>query len=263
MRGRHLGRPAVSDALSVTVSWGSLVIGEVPARLYRPVESWQGWLVWVHGGSWTRGSVAGWHEVCADLARLTGSTVVSVDYRLAPLHPHPAALEDVLAVLEWVAVQAGDDQVAVGGDSAGGTIAGCAALAWRDQGRQLAAQVLAYPPMDPECRASSYKPSVFPTREDLMTSWRAYLGSGDGAGYSTPFQADDLSGTAPAWLVVGEHDPVRDDVEEYAMRLLSDGVAVRLEVLPGVPHGAILAPGPMRDWIGSAFLELSSSKEMS
>jgi acetyl esterase len=250
----------------VAISWGELVIGEVPARIYRPADAWQGWLVWVHGGSWTHGSAAGWHEVCADLTRLTSATVISVDYRLAPQHPHPAALEDVLTVLEWVTAQAGDDQVAIGGDSAGGTIAGCAALAWRDQGRGLAGQLLAYPPMDPECRAPSYGPSVFPTREGLMASWQAYLGTGDGAGYSTPFQADDLSGTAPAWLVVGEFDPVRDDVEEYAMRLLSDGVAVRLEVLPGVPHGAILAPGPMRDWIGSAFLELSSratSKEMS
>jgi acetyl esterase len=247
----------------LSISWGELLIEEVPARIYRPVDAWQGWLVWAHGGSWTRGSAAGWHEVCADLARLTGATVVSVDYRLAPENPHPAALEDVLTVLEWVAAQAGDADVFVGGDSAGGTIAACAALTWRDQGRQLAGQVLAYPPMDPECGAASYRPTVFPTREGLMGSWRAYLGAGDGVGYSTPFEADDLSGTPPALLVVGEYDPVRDDVEEYAMRLLADGVAVRLEILPGVPHGAILAPGPMRDRIGSAFLELSPSKEMS
>lgn len=245
------------------VSWGSLVVRDVPARIYRPVDDWRGWLVWVHGGSWTRGSVAGWHEVCADLARLTGSTVISVDYRLAPRHPHPAALEDVLTVLDWVTAQASDDEVSVGGDSAGGTIAACAALTWRDRGRQLAAQVLAYPPMDPKCRAASYDWEVFPTRAGLMASWRAYLGNGDGPGYSSPFEADDLSGTAPALLVVGEHDPVRDDVEEYGMRLLTDGVAVRLEVLPGVPHGAILAPGPMRDWVGSAFRELSSTKETS
>jgi acetyl esterase len=247
----------------VEVSWSLLAIGKVPARIYRPAGAWQGWLVWVHGGSWTRGSAAGWHEVCADLAGLTRATVLSVDYRLAPRHPHPAALEDVLTVLEWATAQAGDDQVAVGGDSAGGTIAACAALTWRDQGRCLAGQVLAYPPMDPQCRAASYGPNVFPTREGLMASWRAYLGAGLTAGYSTPFQAEDLSGTAPAWLVVGENDPVRDDVAEYAMRLLADGVAVRLEVLPGVAHGAILAPGPMRDRISSAFLELSSSKEMS
>ena len=247
----------------MSISWGELLIEDVPARIYRPVDAWQGWLVWALGGSWIRGSAAGWHEVCADLARLTRATVVSVDYRLAPEHPHPAALEDVLTVLDWVAGQAGDEDVSVGGDSAGGTIAACAALSWRDQGRRLAGQVLAYPPMDPECRATSYGPRVFPTREGLMGSWRAYLGAGDGVGYSTPFEADDLSGTAPALLVVGEYDPVRDDVEEYAMRLLADGVAVRLEVLPGVPHGAILAPGPMREWIGSAFLELSPSKEMS
>ncbi|MFC0625475.1 alpha/beta hydrolase [Kribbella deserti] len=245
------------------ISWGSLVVGTVPVRIYRPVDGWRGWLVWVHGGSWTRGSVAGWHEVCADLARLTGSTVISVDYRLAPRHPHPAALHDVLTVLEWATTQACDDEVAVGGDSAGGTIAACAALTWRDQGRRLAAQILAYPPMDPHCRAASYDWEVFPTRAGLMASWQAYLGAGKGLGYSTPFDAADLSGTAPALLVVGAQDPVRDDVEEYGMRLLADGNPVRLEVLPGVPHGAILAPGPMRDWVGSAFRELSSSKETS
>ncbi|MEN3269881.1 MAG: acetyl esterase [Pseudonocardia sp.] len=238
-------------------------VGEVPVRIYRPLGASSGWLVWAHGGSWTRGSVAGWHEVCADLARLTAATLISVDYRLAPEHPHPAALQDVLTVLEWATAQAGDEAVSVGGDSAGGTIAASAALAWRDRGGQLAAQVLAYPPMDPECRAPSYGSGGFPTRDGLMASWRAYLGAVVGAEYGSPFDAEDLSGLAPALLVVGSDDPVRDDVEQYAMRLLADGNAVRLEVLPGVPHGAILAPGPMRDWIGSAYRELSSSREMS
>jgi acetyl esterase len=92
---------------------------EVAARVYRPDGTNGDWLVLAHGGSWSAGSVADWHLARADLARLAGCTYVSVEYRLAPAHPHPAALHDVLAVLDWVSARAGapSARLAVGGDS--------------------------------------------------------------------------------------------------------------------------------------------------
>jgi acetyl esterase len=235
----------------------------VPARVFRSSGPARGWLVWAHGGSWIRGSVHGWHQPCADLAEQAGCTVVSVEYRLAPRHPHPAALNDFLTVLEWAATQTGDEEVAVGGDSAGGTIAACAALTWRDQGRSLAAQVLAYPPMDPQCRASSYDLDSFPTRVDMIEAWQTYRGDGHDDAYSTPFESTDLRGMAPALLAVGALDPVSGDVRDYANRLRTAGNSVDLKVFPGLPHGVFLPPGPMRRWLGTSFRNLISSKETS
>ncbi|KJK56984.1 alpha/beta hydrolase, partial [Saccharothrix sp. ST-888] len=154
------------------VRWESLLLSgpgeELHIRVFQAGPAPGGWLVWAHGGSWRSGSVAGWHSACADLARTADATVVGVDYRLAPDHPHPAALEDVLTAMDW-AQQQSETPIAVGGDSAGGTIAASAALIWRDRQRPLAAQVLAYPPMDPACRAQSFRrnPEMFPSRAGL------------------------------------------------------------------------------------------------
>jgi acetyl esterase len=260
------------DWLSTAVPAGDRC---VPVRLFRPTQPGDLWLVWAHGGSWTGGAVDGvWHRACADLARLAGATVVSVEYRLAPEHPHPAALHDVLAVMDWAEQRAeaerAGSRIAVGGDSAGGTIAACAALVWRDQRRALGAQVLAYPPIDPECTAASYRaaPESFPSRSGLRGSWLAYRGpeyrwGGAPALYSTPAEATDLTGVAPAVLAVGGLDPVADDVRRYADRLNNDAVPVRFQEFPQLGHGAFLQPppgagssvdsdDPLRSWLGAA-----------
>ncbi|WP_407986375.1 alpha/beta hydrolase [Kitasatospora sp. CMC57] len=129
-------------------------------RVFTPGARPVGWLVWAHGGSWRAGSVEGWHGATADLARISGCTVVSVEYRLSPAHRHREAMADVLTALDWTftqaAAEAGPTAVAVGGDSAGGTLAAVAAMACRDRELPLAAQVLAYPPLDPSCTAPSY-----------------------------------------------------------------------------------------------------------
>nr|ADK54883.1 esterase/lipase [uncultured soil bacterium] len=245
------------------VTWESVVVRGVPARVFRPSNGRDEWLVWAHGGSWIRGSVEGWHEPCADLAVRSGCTVVSVEYRLAPRHPHPAALTDVLTIMDWASTQSG--RVAVGGDSAGGTIAACAALTWRDLGRSLTAQVLAYPPFDPECRAGSYSLGTFPAKSDMQAAWRLYRANGPGDAYSTPFDAHDLSGLPPAVLGIGSLDPVCDDVHDYAERLRAAGITVEMRVFPGLPHGVFLQPGanPLRDWLGSALRDLTAIKETS
>ncbi|TDD83189.1 alpha/beta hydrolase fold domain-containing protein [Actinomadura rubrisoli] len=238
----------------------------VPVRIYRPGPDRRGWLVWAPGGSWQAGSVESWHETGAALARYSECTVVTVGYRLAPRHRHPAQLEDVLTVLDWAQGQDGD-ATAVGGDSAGGTLAAAAALVRRDRGEHLAAQVLAYPPLDPSCAAPSYTrlPGAFPSAPHLRAAWRLYRGDprsdrSDGERlYSTPLEADRFDRLAPAVLAVGELDPVIDDVTAYARRLRAAGGEVTLRTFPGTPHAAVLgdsAPaggGPsLRQWLGVA-----------
>lgn len=245
---------------------------KVPVRVYRPPAN-LGCMVWAHGGSWISGSVQGWHHACADLAIRLGWTLVSVEYRLAPLDPHPAALVDVLTAVDWTSRHLiGPDEpqrLTVGGDSAGATVAAAAALHRRDKGRPLDAQVLAYPPLDPDCAADSYAGSRFPQRAELRRAWRLYAGSALAltaadpetrpyreAGYLNPLAAEDLRGTAPAVLAVGALDPVRDDVQAYADRLTAAGVPVHHRVFPDTEHAAFLQPGPcgaaLRGWLADA-----------
>jgi acetyl esterase len=239
-------------------------------RVYRPEPDRYGWLVWAPGGSWQTASVEHWHETSADLARVFGGTVVSVGYRPAPRHQHPAQLEDVLTVMDWARQQACHEgefgALSVGGDSAGGTLAAAAALVWRDRGELLAAQVLAYPPLDPECAAPSYTrlPDAFPSAPRMRAAWRMYRGEkpvvhlrGERM-YSTPLEAGRFDGLAPAILAVGELDPVVDDVIAYARRLSEEGNEVTLRVFPDTPHAAILSDaipsegGPsVRRWLGT------------
>ncbi|QSB04096.1 alpha/beta hydrolase [Natronoglycomyces albus] len=216
----------------------------VPLLVHRP-ESPRGWIVWAHGGSWQYGSAAAWAPVTGGLASLSGWAVVSVEYRLAPEHRFPAAVLDVLAALAWADRRSDGLPVAVGGDSAGGTIAASAALARRNTGDRVPAQVLAYPPLDPECARPSHRigSGAFPNREDLRAAWRLWLDSTpEPTILPTPLEAPSLAGLAPVSLVVGSDDPVRDDVIVYADQLRADGIPVTLEVLPGVGHADLLSP---------------------
>jgi acetyl esterase len=231
----------------------------VPIRVFLPERPLhRGWLVWAHGGSWHSGSAQAWHQPCAELAATAGTNLVSVDYRLAPQHQHPTALLDLLVALSWARQQADKDDtlVAIGGDSAGATLAACAALVTRDRAETLAAQVLAYPPTDPHCRAASYHrdPTAFPHPTVLSASWRSYLGQGPDISdlYSTPEQAGDLTAAAPAVIAAGTEDPVLDDVRDYRTRLQRNGVPVRYHEIPGASHGAFLHPIPgLRTFLGT------------
>lgn len=268
--------PSITSPAEGTVRWTEALLPsgghQVPVRVYRPERSLGGWLVWAHGGSWQHGSAAQWHEVTSDLARFSGHNVVGVDYRLAPAHAHPAALLDVLAAVRWARREAvretGTALVAVGGDSAGGTLAASAALVLRNAGQSPAGQFLAYPPTDPGCRAPSYRAEAgaFPSAAQMRAAWHVYRGSapvrplpGADALYSTPLEAPDLSGAAPAYLAVGDLDPVADDVHDYAGALRRAGVPTTLRTFPGTPHAALLVPAaqwgpgrahPMRQWLG-------------
>ncbi|QES53512.1 esterase [Streptomyces venezuelae] len=287
-------------ATPTVVSWEQVSVptpsGPLSARVYRPgTASPQGWLVWAHGGSWRAGSAQDWHGATAELARHSGFGVVSVDYRLAPDVRHPAMVEDILSALTWAGEQPGGPAgarstaassasstaatcappvLAVGGDSAGGTLAASAALVCRDRGVPLAAQVLAYPPLDPRCAAASYHrfPDMFPTAAYLTAAWEDYRHPGrpvaaDGTRiHSTPFEATDLRGLAPAVMATGDLDPVGDDVHHYGRLLRAAGVHVALREFRQTGHGAFLQPGrgpgghpeaSMRGWLGLALRRIT------
>lgn len=218
---------------------------EVPLLVHRPALP-RGWLVWAHGGSWHYGSARQWAPVTAALAARSGWAVASVDYRIAPADRFPAAVLDMLASLQWADAKADNLPVVIGGDSAGGTIAALAALAWRDAGEVVPPQLLAYPPLDPHCARPSYTadPGAFPNAAELRAAWRSWFGE-DPAGSAflpTPLGASSLAGLAPVTLVVGDNDPVRDDVTAYAEQLRADGVQAGLHLLPGVSHADLLNP---------------------
>ncbi|WP_170177051.1 alpha/beta hydrolase [Myceligenerans xiligouense] len=227
--------------------WSTVRTGDgatVRLLTHEPAGPALGRLVWAHGGSWQRGSAAQWAGVTRQLSAASGWTVASVEYRLAPEHPFPAGVHDVLAAVDRMAQASPELPLAVGGDSSGGTIAAMAAVARRDRGDRVPVQVLAYPPLDPGCARPSYHrdPGAFPRREDLRRSWDLWLGGTrrPGTARPSPLEVPDLSGLAPVYLAVGDLDPVRDDVVEYAARLHAARVPVGLSVLPGTPHAEVL-----------------------
>ena len=230
---------------------------DVPVRVYRPSGALAGvTVVWLHGGGWVLGDLdtadASARRVCEHLR----ATVVSVDYRLAPEHPHPAPLSDCLAALRWAAARAGDDRVVVGGDSAGGGLAaGCALLA-RDWGPRLDAQLLLYPGLDPAMGRPSVTENAegpFLTRGDMQWFYGHYLPEpGLRADPSVALAAaDELDDLAPAVVAVAELDPLRDEGLAHAAALTAAGVDVRLLHGQGLVHG----------WFGLAAASTAARRE--
>ncbi|MFI6055773.1 alpha/beta hydrolase [Streptomyces violascens] len=224
---------------------------EVPIRIYAPVGvSRSGPLpvtVFFHGGGWVLGDLDSQDHIARVMANRSGTIVVSVDYRLAPEHRFPAAIEDAYTALTWVAANAssfdGDGQnIAVFGESAGGNLA--AALvqeAQRRGGPRIALQVLAYPAVDRfDDSPSMYENMAGPllTRSWLEWFWGLYLTTPDeGADPRvSPASTDDLTGLPPAVIVTAEHDPLRDQGDRYAQRLADAGVPVRHLPVRGATH---------------------------
>lgn len=212
-------------------------------------------LVHLHGGGWVLGSTAGYDTLCTTLAHDLGAVVVSVDYRMAPEHPAPAAVDDAIAATAWLAENPAelgadtDARVAVIGDSAGGNLAALVAIAARDGVvPELAAQVLIYPATDLTRSSSSmarltHEP--FLSRRDIDRFVELYLGdemAADDPRVSPAF-VPDLSGVAPALVLTAEHDPLVDEGVAYAQRLADAGVEVRHTTYVGVPHGFLSSPG--------------------
>ena len=224
--------------------------GPIPVRLYADsTEPGLGVVVFFHGGGWVLSGITGHDSICRRLALRTGMLVVSVDYRLAPEHPYPAALHDGYAGLCWVmahAAELGIDRarIAIAGQSAGGALAAAVTLFSRDHdGPRPCFQLLEIPVMDdrldtPSMRAFTDTPLW--NRPNAEWGWRHYLGplfGGDVPAYAAPLRAADLSGLPPAYISTMEFDPLRDEGEAYAGRLAEAGIAVQLRRYDGLIHG--------------------------
>jgi acetyl esterase len=226
---------------------GSVADGEiagVPVRTYTPKDGEPvGTLAWFHGGGWVIGDRDTADTTARKLANRAGCTVVSVDYRLAPEHPFPAAIDDCWAVVQALAADAATGPLAVGGDSAGGNLAAVCAIKARDAGIRLAEQLLVYPVTDCSTESASY---VENGEGKLLTAatmrWFRghYVGDEHGADPdASPLLAADLAGVAPAHVVTAGHDPLRDEGDAYAERLAAAGVTVDHDRYPTMIHGFI------------------------
>lgn len=247
--------------------------GVLPARVYHPAPDDQRPVVlYLHGGGWVLGSLDSHDWVCRELASVSGAAVVSLGYRLAPEHPHPAALEDAWAAAGWLrghaAGMGGDGRrLVVAGDSAGGHLAAALALLSRDRGGpDLRGQVLIYPALAPDFETASYRANAdgyLLTRDDMRWFWEHYLADAVRDAYATPGSADDLTGLPPALVVTAGFDPLRDEGRAYAARLRAAGVPTDLLDHPGMIHGFVALPDAIPegrtavrhigDWLTRAF----------
>jgi len=225
--------------------------GDIAVRVYDPDPGATSPVVaYFHGGGWVMMGLDTHDRVCRRLANAAHAVVVSVDYRLAPEHRFPAALDDCMAVTHWLTDHAeelaGDPtRIAVAGDSAGGNLAAATALASRSDGPGLAAQVLVYPATDAACETTSYRTNgegFLLTTSAMRWFWDQYLGPhGDpGDRYASMLRADDLNGAPPALIMTAEHDVLRDEGEAYADRLRAAGVDVTSLCYPGMVHGFLM-----------------------
>jgi len=206
-------------------------------------------LVWFHGGGFAIGSVAESGADCRHLAVGAGCAVFSVEYRLAPEHQYPTALQDAVAAIRWLRAHAEElgldaSRVAVGGDSAGGALATCASLWLRDHGARVPCfQALIYPITDlSSLDTPSYLENAegkYLTRASMQWFRSQYVpdASKHAEAYVSPLRAESLRGLPAALVITAEYDPLRDEAEAYAARLREAGVPVKLERYAGMIHG--------------------------
>lgn len=252
---RSFTQPAPPDVASVRELQAPGPDGEIPLRMYRPLGSRAGQalpvLVYYHGGGWVIGDLDTHDVLCRELCNAAGCAVVSVDYRLAPEHRFPAAVDDAVAALHWVHAQAGELRldplrIAVGGDSAGGNLAAVAAIAARDGGKvPLRLQLLIYPATDQRRGAPSHETNgqgFLLTRESIAYYHDHYLVDArhDHDWRASPLLCEDLRGLPPAFVLTAGYDPLRDEGLQYAQRLSEAGVRSTLVCFDRQIHGFIL-----------------------
>jgi acetyl esterase len=221
----------------------------LPARLYAPSALAAGMLpllVYFHGGGFTVGSIATHDTLCRVLSQGSGCAVVSVDYRLAPAHRFPTASDDAWDAVCFLAAQGaglGLDarRIAVGGDSAGGTLAAVCAVMARDAGLPLALQLLIYPGTaahqdTPSHRRFANGPLLTAAMIDYFFAQYLRTPADRDDWRFAPLLADDVEGVAPVWIGLAECDPVVDEGIAYADKLRAAGVPVALEIYRGVIH---------------------------
>ena len=220
-------------------------VASVPVRIYRGAGAPSPVVIYCHSGAFVLGNLDTDHRQCVQLARQGTCTVVSVGYRLAPEHPHPAGLHDALTVLNWVADSGSElglaaDRIAVAGSSAGAALAARLAQCAADGAApSVVFQLLHQPVLDDRPTPSKTEFVDTPGFDGpaVEQMWQLYL-DGDSARIdAAPGRAPELSGVASALITCSELDPLRDEAIDYARRLMTAGVATELHVFPGTCHG--------------------------
>jgi acetyl esterase len=253
LKGRFVSNPEPPELASVEPLTIPSPAGPIPARVYTPTRLRKAnglapGLVFFHGGGWVIGDLDSHDVVCRKLADEGELMVVSVDYRLAPEHKFPAAVDDAIAATKWIAEnsrQLGIDaaRLMVGGDSAGGNLAAVVAISARDgNGPDIAGQVLIYPAIDFAMTHPSHREpetSILLTHSVIRWFRDHYLnGAADVHDWrASPARATTLIGLPPAYVLTAGADPLRDEGDEYARRLKEAGVAVTYRTFPGQFHG--------------------------
>jgi acetyl esterase len=240
-------RTAVGECVDIVMPLPGRALA---ARLYRPRDVLsRGITVFFHGGGFVVGNLDTHDHVCRDLCAGSGAAVIAIDYRLAPEHRFPAAVDDCLAAVRWVEQHAEELSVdpacmVVAGDSAGGNLAAVTALRIRDEGGPaLRAQVLVYPVTDyhtPPTRSYIDNQSGYSlTRAAMIRFWDDYLANRRDAAspHCCPLRAPSLAGLPRTLVVTAEFDPLRDEGEAYANRLFDAGVRTTLWRYDGLIHG--------------------------
>lgn len=241
---------------------GSIDNPDLRVRIYEPQrQEAPAAILDIHGGGFVTGRVEWTDKRNLWFARELGIVVVAVDYRLAPEHPYPAALEDCFAALSWVQTSAADlgiepGRVALHGTSAGGGLAAALSLLVRDRGGPpIAFQYLAIPALDDRLATQSMTEFVNTPvwdRSCAEATWRAYLGSlrpgsAEVPSYAAPARETNLAGLPPTYISAMQFDPLRDEGIAYALALLAARVPVELHVFPGTFHSSSTFPSTISD----------------
>ena len=273
--GRLPTNPEPPELKSVTELSIPAPHGLIPARIYTPKTLRQTGglapcLVFLHGGGWVIGDLDSHDVVCRKLADAGELIVISVDYRLAPEHKFPAAVDDAIAATKWIADNSKTlgidaERLSVGGDSAGGNLAAVVAIAARDgDGPAISGQVLIYPATDASRTHPSHsepETSILLTHSVTRYFYDSYLNSAADVHdwRASPARASTLIGLPPAYVLTAGADPLRDEGDEYAHRLKEAGVPVTYRHFPGQFHGfftmgkllqqANVAASEIGDWL--------------
>ena len=234
--------PEMAAVRDVEIEGGEIA---VPARIYVPRGFKEGVLVYHHGGGWVTGTLDDYDVLCRALAGASSAMVVSVDYRLSPEHPFPAALDDALAAIRWTSENlVGSGPLVILGDSAGGNLAAAAALELAPSEVDIALQVLVCPVLDHDFATESYErfgEGFVLSRSDMEWYWDQYVPDRSlrDDPRASPLRVADFNGLAlpPALIVLAGFDPLLDEGLKYAAKLDDAGVPSRVEMFSDVVHG--------------------------
>jgi acetyl esterase len=247
--------------------------GDIPVRVYRGPgtsgsdgSATRPLILYFHGGGFVLGELRMGDWLCSQVARNVGAVVVSVDYRLAPSHRFPAAVDDCYAAVLWAAENAGSlgagGPLGIMGESAGGNLTAVTCLLARDRGGPaISHQVMIYPATDMTSVPPATATTPFLTAAEMRAYREHYLADADPRDPRlSPLLAEDHSKLPPALIQVGEHDPLRDSGVRYAATLRAAGVPVRLTEYVAMPHGFLNFPGLCR-WAPQALAEICAEQK--